>query len=361
MTAGNFIEDLIRNFCVMVTLMYLTWAVARSFFRTDPSRRYIVIIAMAIASGWVTILLGFTSGDLVFDLRFLPGIIVAMYARRPWVIAFVFTTIALARFYYGFDRPALNGFSIMTLIGIILAAVSPYVRRARWSDNTKIVFYATAAVTINSLSMLILQKQFFSVYIKEILPLQYISTIVLCIIAAVVFRDIENDHTKRASLADDAFKDPLTELHNRRHFQKHLELVKQQSKPVSIAYLDIDCFKGINDRFGHPAGDRVLQEVGMTVIQNIRRSDYCARLGGDEFVIVLIDCHPAHALQIADSVRRAIEEYDFSAVDVDLHVTVSIGVATADQIEDFLLQNADAALYRAKAAGRNRVIHTAIT
>lgn len=363
MNEGLFIKELALNFGVMVTFIYLASAIARSFPRADTVRRSTALVAMAIVSGWVTMMLAVRIGVLTFDLRFLPGVIVAFYARRPWIIALVFALIAPARFYHGFNLPALYGALIMALIGVVMAAVNPWVSRKNWSDHLKIAFYVMVAVGINMLWMLLQHKflavNFSDIHIRAIIPIQFVSTAALCFVATLIFRDIEKEQAKQTLLMEEAFKDPLTELHNRRHFSGYFELLKQRNGlPISVAYLDIDFFKNINDRYGHAMGDVVLKEVGARIAQQIRPCDYCARLGGEEFVVILLDCLREQALQIAERVRKAIEETDFYQVEAGLRVTVSIGVATSDRIEDVMIQQADDALYKAKRSGRNRVVHS---
>ena len=162
-----------------------------------------------------------------------------------------------------------------------------------------------------------------------------------------------------------ALTDGLTGLYNRRYLLPHLaallETGKGASRRLSLLLLDIDHFKRVNDRFGHAAGDEVLIEFAQRLLRGIRGIDLAARLGGEEFVVVLIDTRLDEALVIADRLRAAIAEEPFAipdrAASLTVTVTVSIGVAEARR-EDSpanLLRRADAALYRAKRLGRDRV------
>jgi diguanylate cyclase (GGDEF)-like protein len=160
--------------------------------------------------------------------------------------------------------------------------------------------------------------------------------------------------------------DGLTELANRRRFDEvyasEWQRAREARRPLSLALLDIDCFKQYNDRYGHPAGDRVLRSVARTAASFMRRPvDLAARYGGEELVLLMPDTFSEQAQQIVTGVRLAIEQltiaHDASAVAPVL--TVSVGGATLDNLAGEsaadLLDAVDGQLYRAKHAGRNRV------
>ncbi len=160
-----------------------------------------------------------------------------------------------------------------------------------------------------------------------------------------------------------AVVDPLTGLNNRRYFETHLaSLVGQaadRGRPLSLMILDIDHFKGVNDTYGHEAGDRVLKGFAERVRKVIRVPDLICRLGGEEFVIVMPDTHLDVAARIAERVRAEIERDRFMLTEdgARIAITVSIGLAERghDGQPDGLFRRADRALYRSKTSGRNRV------
>jgi diguanylate cyclase (GGDEF)-like protein len=122
--------------------------------------------------------------------------------------------------------------------------------------------------------------------------------------------------------------------------------------------VDVDRFKSINDRYGHPVGDLVLQEISYRLRANIRAGDRLGRYGGEEFLIILNDCGQAGAIACAEQLRRIIERDPIKTAGGELYVTCSFGVDSAKEGGydlQKLLQDADIALYRAKHAGRNRV------
>jgi two-component system, cell cycle response regulator len=160
-----------------------------------------------------------------------------------------------------------------------------------------------------------------------------------------------------------AVVDALTGLNNRRYFETHLAALVAQAadrgRPLSLMILDIDHFKGVNDTYGHEAGDKVLRGFAERVRKVIRIPDLVCRLGGEEFVIVMPDTHLDLATKIAERVRAEIERDQFVVTDdgARIAITVSIGIAERghDGEPDGLFRRADRALYRSKTCGRNRV------
>jgi len=140
---------------------------------------------------------------------------------------------------------------------------------------------------------------------------------------------------------------------------RELSRVKRNGGVLSLMILDIDHFKEINDRYGHQGGDIILAEVSSLFRQELRVYDTAARYGGDEFVAVIPNASLPEATAVAERVRRAIERTRFSDTLEGVLLTVSIGISVypfpgMETVED-LIREADGALYRAKASGRNRV------
>jgi diguanylate cyclase (GGDEF)-like protein len=156
--------------------------------------------------------------------------------------------------------------------------------------------------------------------------------------------------------------DELTGVLNRRYIMRALrdELVRSErsGEPCAVAMIDLDFFKRINDRFGHPIGDEVLRSFAIAVGANARSMDRLGRYGGEEFLLVLPCISAEQATEAVDRLRAIIAGLDWSAISDDLQVSVSAGVTQArpnEAVED-IVARADAALYRAKDAGRNCVI-----
>jgi len=155
--------------------------------------------------------------------------------------------------------------------------------------------------------------------------------------------------------------DELTGSYNRRCIMRMLdeEIARagRNGTPCSIALIDLDWFKRINDAFGHPTGDEVLRTFAITMFANIRGIDRFGRYGGEEFLLVLPDMSTDNAVRALDRLRAIIADLDWSAFSPDMSVTISAGVATLkpDETPDTFLARADCALYAAKARGRNRI------
>jgi diguanylate cyclase (GGDEF)-like protein len=154
--------------------------------------------------------------------------------------------------------------------------------------------------------------------------------------------------------------DPLTGMFNRRGFAEAsarvIEREAHAGRPVTVLIFDIDHFKGINDRFGHPAGDELLKLFSTVVVNNLRISDLSGRIGGEEFA-ALLPCSLEEGVLVAERVRECFEASGIACEEGSVDTTVSIGVAggPAGTELEVLLAAADTALYQAKRGGRNRV------
>jgi diguanylate cyclase (GGDEF)-like protein len=159
--------------------------------------------------------------------------------------------------------------------------------------------------------------------------------------------------------------DPLTETHNKRYLLEFLdrELARtaRYRRPLSLALVDIDRFKTVNDGLGHLAGDWTLRELAACVRGVIRKEELFARYGGEEFAIVLPETVPEEAVKVAERIRSLVENHPFQYDGHPFTLTISVGVATVTGEEVALtplelMRQADAKLYQAKREGRNRVI-----
>jgi diguanylate cyclase (GGDEF)-like protein len=157
-----------------------------------------------------------------------------------------------------------------------------------------------------------------------------------------------------------ASTDPLTGLFNRRGFSEAsarvIEREASAGRPVTVMIFDIDHFKGINDRFGHPAGDEILKLFSTVIVSNLRFSDLSGRVGGEEFA-ALLACPLAEGVLVAERIREAFEGSNIVCEEGKVDTTVSIGIAggPAGTELEVLMASADTALYQAKRSGRNRV------
>ncbi|MBI3270424.1 MAG: sensor domain-containing diguanylate cyclase [Planctomycetes bacterium] len=180
----------------------------------------------------------------------------------------------------------------------------------------------------------------------------------LALLARQVSLDIENHRLYELSVTDG-----LTGAYNHKFLLKRLReetsAARRHRRAFSLAMIDVDHFKKINDTWGHPTGDRILIELTALVKRNMRLPDLLARYGGEEFSLVLPDTPKAGAVTIAERLRSSVERHVFVMPDGKHRLTVSIGVAehpTDADDRDGLVARADQALYVAKREGRNRVV-----
>jgi len=165
-----------------------------------------------------------------------------------------------------------------------------------------------------------------------------------------------------------ALTDSLTKLANRRHLDQYLEIewrrMAREQKPLALIMCDVDVFKLYNDTYGHVAGDKCLQEVAMVIAESVKRpGDLAARYGGEEFAIVLPNTNMHGAVQLAEIIRQKLAirsiRHHSSPLDIKI-VSLSIGVASAIPRQDlsinWLIMEADQALYKAKETGRDRIV-----
>ncbi|OPX18495.1 hypothetical protein BXT86_00865 [candidate division WOR-3 bacterium 4484_100] len=249
------------------------------------------------------------------------------------------------------------------ICGYVAATGKPYYA----PDVSKVPFYVSGKRSIKSeiAIPLMIKGQIIGVLDIESERLNAFSSReirIFSVFASQAAIAIENarlfDETKSLSLTDG-----LTKIANRRHFDLMLEnefrKARGYSRPVSLAMIDLDDFKKFNDRYGHPAGDKLLIHIAQLLKKSIRDTDFVARYGGEEFSIIFPETDQSPALRVAERVRKAVKNNPLQIKELGSKgITISIGVATYP-VNAFspheLIQNADKALYRAKKLGKDRV------
>jgi diguanylate cyclase (GGDEF)-like protein len=193
-------------------------------------------------------------------------------------------------------------------------------------------------------------------------PMTLVETLIVAVVLAFLLISATRERVT-ALYREVAMLDPLTGVCNRRGFNEEvgrmLARACRDGTPTALLLLDIDHFKSVNDRWGHLAGDRALQAFTGTVTAELRAGDLIGRLGGEEFAVALAGCDAGQALRLAERIRQAVAAQPVAVRDggAAIRLTVSVGVAVGRDAESpqALLAEADAALYRAKASGRDRV------
>lgn len=185
-----------------------------------------------------------------------------------------------------------------------------------------------------------------------------------CVIITIGLADLSLRARRERDMAHHlADHDALTGVLNRRALVRRLHAAisdaRAQKAPLALLFLDMDHFKSVNDRYGHQVGDACLRAVAEAIVDELRPSDWLGRYGGEEFVACLPDTTHDRAMVIGERIRHCIETMQVHSRGTTLHTTISMGVASLDEhadTADELIARADAALYRAKTDGRNRIV-----
>lgn len=228
-----------------------------------------------------------------------------------------------------------------------------------------VMIFASTLTVLVTIAAVILSGFFFARYFDDILNIKYYDgifalTIIIAVpIAFTVCAVIGNMLRKQAILSEKLQKlvdrDRLTDAATRDYFFARLE--DRAVEGVSLM-VDIDHFKSVNDTHGHLVGDQVIRTVVDLIKGQVRSQDIVCRFGGEEFTVFLFNADAAKGLEVAERIRKVIAQKSHTLTQAELRVTVSIGGSLKTQLSDVneAIKNADRALYRAKAQGRNRTV-----
>jgi len=354
-----YIEGLLVNLCILVTLLFTINLWSKGTFALHVSRRH--RLSYGLANGGVGIILLHFSipieATLIMDLRHLPIAIAALYGGwlPPLLTALV---ISIGRY-------ALYPVGIATFTGIagVLAAGvgCAWIARLNLARGRKWIYMNVWSVFVISLVFVSLISD--PVKLMNVLIGLWVASIVGGIVAYSLNEYLHRSQEAFHKLHEMTTRDFLTGLHNTRCFATTLvelrERAVRERQPLALLLLDIDHFKQVNDTYGHPAGDAVLQQLGQLLLAGARQSDQVFRNGGEEFSALLPGTTTQQAVQVAERLRRDVEGHEFLLPDErQIRLTVSIGLAVFRETthDPFLLvDDADTALYEAKRTGRNRV------
>lgn len=289
--------------------------------------------------------------------------------RQPlWVLAGLITLVALVlRYYFGVvdEHRALRIYTLHTSMSIVMLLGLWQIRHIRnESKLTAFLFYATLVFALSSFPRLMLSDfgdrsgygydgsshWIYVHYSFYLFFLIFTFTLVILVARALALQ------AQRLST-----EDPLTGLLNRRGFSQHIESKMTAMQNYSLIAIDLDNFKNLNDEYGHPVGDAVLQMVAEQIKKACRPTDILSRFGGEEFLILLPNTDYENATEVAERLRQRIEKKDVVAgtlKEQKINVTASFGVSHFDSLETPFQQAyrlVDGYLYHAKVAGKNRV------
>ncbi|HQR44998.1 MAG TPA: GGDEF domain-containing protein [Thermoanaerobaculia bacterium] len=308
-----------------------------------------LVFAVAIGTlGLLALLLGLA-------WRFRPAL--ALYAALALAVSFhLGRPLVRSRLLDGAPDPlsrldALFAFLIpLFALGVLFALGRDRRRPAR---SAALLFVATGTLLLGALADVAIARQV--LVVRVAVPLLAVGFLVFSVILLVVLADDD----KRLRVA--ATTDPLTGLANRAAFLERarfeVQRAERSGRPLAVVILDLDRFKSVNDRFGHPAGDKVLVGAANAISRTIRGIDLAARWGGEEFAVLLVEADESTAGGAVERIREAVAAV--APPRVPASVTVSAGIAIHHGLfersaVEGLLRRADAALYAAKEKGRNR-------
>lgn len=304
------------------------------------------------------------------------------YKEAAWygaTVLVIWATVSLAL--VGTGRPLVmprpvGGISVETLAlsALFVAYVALWWRVAAVTRLSHKLFLLVWVVVTISLCQLLLSltapnDASYQWYAARLLALASPGVATLALVWEIT-RQYQSLALTNTDLVEKVFVDPLTQIYNRRYFDNRIRLVadrvQQRAIPLSVLLIDIDFFKQVNDRYGHPFGDTVLQRIASTIQHCIRLpSDFAVRLGGEEFAVVLPEIDQQAALRVADRIRESVKRASTDmlpekARDKGEAITISIGIATWQPGEPLvisaMLERADKALYQAKHKGRDQSV-----
>ncbi|MDR6719547.1 diguanylate cyclase [Paenibacillus sp. 2003] len=351
------------NICVMITFMYVSGIIAKfySIRLPFPSLR-VQLIGGLLFGIYGTVLMNYSfplNETTIVDLRHLAIVTAAVYMGGLASVVTGFMISVLRILMFGLSSSAIDAGFVMTLIG--LSGV--YFAYAPWSRLTKIITMNLLGMTLIFIILMLNTDSMNS--LMKIYPLQMTISFAGGLFIYFIAEFINKSNEMLFLLEKRASTDHLTNLSNRRQFEKSLQLELQRARDyqqkLSLLAIDIDRFKKVNDTYGHSAGDAVLKQLGQLLVEHARSADIVSRNGGEEFAILLLDCGHRQAVATAESIRQAVEKYHFALPDGHTtRLTISIGVAVYpdhcdDHDDDDFFEQADRALYEAKNTGRNRV------
>ncbi|OCA88048.1 hypothetical protein A8F94_09505 [Bacillus sp. FJAT-27225] len=351
-------KDLISNIAILLSFL----AVAGQLFRLKPMNSSAKMKLLGgIAAGIMgSVLMLFSvkvADHTIVDFRNFAVIIVSLYGGlRSGLVAAVI--ISMNRFlFFGVSPSSYTAFAVLML----LAFIGSYVARRNLSAFMKFNIVNQIHILLFCIAITFLVKDkallgelyfFYGLF-------SFLGGMVICYMVEYIVRTNRNYR----KLQESATKDFLTGLNNVRQFDeiwnREVSVSTQTGGALSLLTMDIDYFKAINDKFGHPDGDKILKQLAEILANAAATRGIAARNGGEEFSIILPGTAKAEAEKIAEQIRTKVADTEFDLSNKKkINITVSIGVASFPESTreiNQLIQKADDCLYRAKKTGRNRV------
>ncbi|SDN98084.1 GGDEF domain-containing protein [Alkalicoccus daliensis] len=358
------IDDLLINLCILVALIF-GYQQIRWKLNVGKKSATFSFLFDGIAGGVLGIILmnyaiEVTEGTIV-DLRFIPVMLLTLFISiKPAALSAAI--IVIGRFLFGINISSFGAF--FWIAGILLAYFIIHKKiKTRDGLYKKAVYMIIAANVIFSLIITYLVQD--AAILALLLPVYWAIAFLGGLISVFLVDYQSRSNYLLQRYQKEASVDFLTGLNNVRQFDKvwntMMQKAKEKEEQIALLMLDIDFFKKVNDTYGHPAGDKILAELGEVLKRSTRTIDIVSRNGGEEFSVILPECTTSQAVEIAERIQKAVEEHPFPVnEDKTIRLTVSIGVAAYPETvndPEKVVQQADEYLYKAKHSGRNRVCY----
>ncbi|WP_430789040.1 diguanylate cyclase [Virgibacillus flavescens] len=351
------IKDLLTNLTLLVSILFLYSQITenRPLNRTSSFRRKIVVGILGGLLGFILMQYSIQFGTTLIDLRHIPIILLAVYGGRVPALTAMLLILA-GRFLLGVN---ISAYASSIMLGFITVGIV-LLSNTRLSKNKKIFFSLTWN---NIIFTIIISYVIHNVEVlTKLIPVYWVISYLGGYAAFYVIDKLRETQLLFNKYKNESSIDGLTGLNNYRKFDyifnQLISTIDKKDEKFALLYIDIDFFKKINDNYGHTQGDMVLKQLGEILKNNTRSFDIVSRNGGEEFTVLLLDCPIDNAAIAAENMRKVVEEHPFQLKKEIINLTISIGVSCyKDTTTDanYIVEDADKALYEAKNSGRNRV------
>ncbi|ABW18176.1 diguanylate cyclase [Alkaliphilus oremlandii] len=354
------VNSLFINASILISVLYLTSQIFKEQKITSQSDLK-TKISVGILFGLTGCLLMFNGfslpSNMIMDFRVIALIISLIYCGSISSIITVMILIVFRLSYFGGHTASLLAAANLTTLWIILNMIL----KTKLDFAKKYIVMIVVNICTSFIATWILIRDVnmvFNVVARYALATAIVSTVVYFVLS-YIYRTNE----LYLRLKEEATRDFLTGLYNVREFEKVTNelfaTIVQRKENLSLLMIDIDFFKKVNDTFGHSSGDLVLKQLSTIITSSCRSFDIVSRQGGEEFTVILLGCDHKTALEIAERIRKNVEDHLFIIdKNEEIKITVSIGVSSYPEVTNdphHLLHEADDALYFAKRNGRNLV------
>lgn len=357
------IKDLFVNVSILITLIFIgsQFFMKGGISKVSPLKSKIALGLLGGISG--IILINFTivipPENVFIDMRNISILMSSIYGG-PLSTIITGSMLAAFRWVHGgmtwSSGIAVISICIISAIAAILSKLNVD-REKQWL----IMFFTAVSITSVSLAIIIDNKGI----LASIIIINFITCIISYSFVFILTKQLERNYHLIKGLKKESSHDFLTGLINVRAFDKVYnetieEVRRDEEGQLAILMLDIDHFKLVNDTYGHSVGDIVLAEVGRVILESVRSTDVVARVGGEEFCVILKKSSVPLTADISERIRVAVEKNKFPISETEtINITISIGASIYPEMTeeiDMIKELSDRNLYRAKDAGRNRVV-----